>query len=161
MHRSGDGRAVDLVDLLAVHEPGETFLGPKNTIGVELLGWLAAFEDLGARSVGAKVMLPLVVHVTCPSIKTVSTRALPEGEDGRQNLIVLGADRHVTGVPLVQVHANRGLKVTADLLVLRADAIGLDHVVTLDERDTQRLQLTRSHEGHRGGLAVSGPLGCV
>ena len=41
------------------------------------------------------------------------------------------------------------------------DAVGLDHVLTLDEGDAQGLGLADRHEGHRGGLAVDGPLGGV
>ena len=45
-HRHSNRRAVDLVDLLAVHEPGKALLGPEDTVGVEFLGGLAALEDL-------------------------------------------------------------------------------------------------------------------
>ena len=61
----------------------------------------------------------------------------------------------------IGVHADGRLEIAADLLMLGSDAIGLDHIFTLDERDAQRLRLTYGNERHRGGLAVGGPLGCV
>ena len=106
-------------------------------------------------------MLAFVVEVTRPRGEVVFAGAFPQREDERDHLLVLAADGHVTGVAGVGVHADRGLEVTVDLLVLAADPVGLDHVLALDERDAEGLGFADRDEGHRSGLTERGPLGGV
>jgi hypothetical protein len=65
------------MDLLAVHEPSETLLGPEDAVGVELLGGLAALEDFLPCFGGAKIMLALVIQVARPRVETVVPGAFP------------------------------------------------------------------------------------
>jgi len=105
-------------------------------------------------------MLAFVIQVTRPRGEVVVTGAFPQREDERNHLLVLATDGHVAGVSGIGVHADGRLEVAADLLMLRlhADAVGLDHVLALDQGDAEGLRFTDRDEGHRGRLAHRGPL---